>query len=378
MFEYTVQPGDTAYSISRLFGITTAALLSVNPEITDIDRLSVGQILRIPGTRTFRRTIEVNGYAYPTVDEGTLRNILPYLTYLSIIGFEANPDGSIQYANDATLIDIALLYNVAPLMVVSNRDALGNYLGELAHTLLSSATLQQTLINNIIIRLRDGNYYGVNVDFSEIYLEDYVTYSGFLRLLTMQLHPLGYIVVVAPRINILLEQQDILERINQAFLFNSLMDRLIIRTTVWTCTYDDAEHRLPLIDELQRGLDFASGMISSNKILLTVPNCCYIWQITDGEAVLLRTLSPAQADELLIATRAKVSIDPQTQASYFQYYDEDNILHQVWCENETNLRGPLALVDTYNLGGISFRTIDRFSMVSYRTLGSLYEIRKVV
>ncbi len=377
MSEYTVQPGDTVYSISRLFGITTAALLAANPEITDIDRISVGQILRIPGTRAIRRTIEVNGYAYTTVDEGALRNILPYLTYLSIIGFEANPDGSIQYPDDAALIETALLYNVAPLMVVSNRDAFGNYLGDLAHTLLASTALQQTLIDNIVARLQDGNYYGINVDFSELYVDDFFAYAGFLQSLTMQLHPLGYIVVVAPRINILLEHQEVLERINQAFFFNSLMDRLIIRTTIWTCTYDVAR-QLPLIDELQRAVDFASSLISSNKILLAVPNCCYVWRITGDEAVLLRTLSPAQADELLIATHARVAIDPQTQASYFQYYDQDDVLHQVWCENETNLRGPLALVETYNLGGISFRTIDRFSMVSYRTLASLYEIRKVV
>lgn len=377
LFEYTVQPGDTVYSISRLFGITTNALLSANPQITDIDSIIAGQTLRIPGTHSIRPTIEVNGYAYPTVDETTLRNVLSYLTYLSIIGFETNPDGTIVYADDTALINTALLYRVAPLMVVSNRDRAGNYLGALAHTLLISLDLQQTLINNIIAHLRDKKYYGVNIDFSEIYTEDYVLYAAFLQALTSQLHPLGYIVVVAPRINILLEQQEFLEQINQFYFFNVLMDRLVIRTTVWTCTYDESRTR-SLIDELQRAVDFASDLISSNKILLTVPNCCYDWRIMDGEVVLYRSLSPAQADERLMETQAKVHIDPQSQASYFYYYAEDGTLHQVWCENETNLRGPLALVSTYNLGGVSFRTIDRFSMVSYQTLGSLYEIRKVV
>ncbi len=377
MFEYIVQPGDTAYSISRLFGITTAALLSANPEITDINSIFVGQTLRIPGVRTLRRIIEVNGYAYPTVDEQSLKDVLPYLTYLSIIGFETNSDGTIAYIDDTMLLNTALLYNVASLMVVSNRDELGNYLGGLAHTLLSSETLQQTLINNILARLQDGNYYGVNVDFSELYIEDYSLYASFLQTLTQQLHPLGYIVVVAPRINIMLEQQELLERVNQAYFFNALMDRLIIRTTIWTCTYDESR-TLSRIDELQQAVDFASDLISSNKILLTVPNCCYDWQVNGGEPSLYRSLSPAQADELLMTTRAKVRIDPKTQSSYFFYYAPDGVLHQVWCENETNLRGPLALVDTYNLGGVSFRTIDRFSMVSYRTLGSLYEIRKVI
>ena len=377
MFEYTVQPGDTVYSISRQFGITTAALLSANPEITNIDSIVVGQTLRIPGSRTSRPTIEVNGYAYTTVEEQTLREVLPYLTYLSIIGFETNADGSIIYVDDTALIHTALTYQVAPLMVVSNRDEFGNYVGELGHILLSDVRLQQTLIYNIIAHLQDGNYYGVNIDFSELYVEDYFRYASFLQSLTSQLHPLGYIVIVAPRVNILLEQQEQLERINQSYSYNSLMDRLIIRTTIWTCTYDQSRS-ISLIDELQRAVDFATGLISSNKVLLTVPNCCYDWQIVGEQVSLTRTLSPAQADALLIETGAKVRIDPQTQSSYFFYYGQDNVLHQVWCENETNLRGPLALVGTYNLGGISFRTIDRFSMASYRTLGSLYEIRKVI
>ena len=372
-----MQPGDTVYSISRQFGITTAALLSANPEITNIDSIVVGQTLRIPGSRTSRPTIEVNGYAYTTVDEQTLREVLPYLTYLSIIGFETNADGSIIYVDDTTLIHTALAYQVAPLMVVSNRDEFGNYVGELGHILLSEVRLQQTLIYNIIAHLQDGNYYGVNIDFSELYVEDYFRYASFLQSLTSQLHPLGYIVIVAPRVNILLEQQEQLERINQSYSYNSLMDRLIIRTTIWTCTYDQSRS-ISLIDELQRAVDFATGLISSNKVLLTVPNCCYDWQIVGEQVSLTRTLSPAQADALLIETGAKVRIDPQTQSSYFFYYGQDNVLHQVWCENETNLRGPLALVGTYNLGGISFRTIDRFSMASYRTLGSLYEIRKVI
>ncbi|HWR22846.1 MAG TPA: LysM peptidoglycan-binding domain-containing protein [Feifaniaceae bacterium] len=377
LFDYIVQPGDTVYSISRLFDITTAALLAANPQITDIGNLAVGQTLRIPGMQAARPMIEVNGYAYPNVSESVLEDILPYLTYLSIIGFETNPDGSIIYADDGALVGAALLFHVAPLMVVSNRDTLGNYLGELAHMLLSSDALQQVLIGNIIAHLQETNYYGVNVDFSEIYAEDYAPYAGFLQLLTSQLHPLGYIVVVAPRINIMLEQAELLERINRQYFFNGLMDRLILRTTVWTCTYDESLG-LSRIDELQRAVDSAARMVSSNKILLTVPNCCYDWRITNAEAVLDRSLSPAQADELLMASRAKVHIDPKTQASYFLYYAQDGTLHQVWCENETNLRGPLALVSTYRLGGISFRTIDRFSMVSYRTLGSLYEVRKVV
>ena len=370
-------PGDTIYSIARLYGLTTAALLGVNPEVTDIDSIIVGQKLRIPDIRLTRPVIEVNGYAYPTVDAQVLENTLPYLTYLSIIGCHTQPDGTLHHVDDLPMIATAQLFRVASLMVISNIGEDGTYSGALAHTLLTDEQIRQSLLSNIISHLQDSGYYGVNIDFSELYVEDYVPYASFLYALTSQLHPLGYIVVVAPRINVLLEEQEQLSLINQRYSYNSMMDRLIIRTTIWTCAAQEAG-RLSLIDELQRAVDFASSLISSNKILLTIPNCCYDWAIRDNQFEFHRFLSPAQADGLLIETGAKVQVDPQTQSSYFYYYNEDGMLHRVWCENETNLRGPLALVATYNLAGISFRTIDRFSMVSYQTLGSLYEIRKVI
>ena len=48
---YTVQPGDTLESISRLFYGTGAAskkIRAANPEVTDPDRLEPGAILEIP------------------------------------------------------------------------------------------------------------------------------------------------------------------------------------------------------------------------------------------------------------------------------------------------------------------------------------------
>jgi LysM repeat protein len=45
---YTVQRGDTVGSIALKFGITTSALLAVNPGITNPDMLTVGQEIKLP------------------------------------------------------------------------------------------------------------------------------------------------------------------------------------------------------------------------------------------------------------------------------------------------------------------------------------------
>jgi LysM repeat protein len=46
--EYTVQPGDTIVDIAKKFGVSVNAILAAN-NLTDPNRITVGQKLRIPG-----------------------------------------------------------------------------------------------------------------------------------------------------------------------------------------------------------------------------------------------------------------------------------------------------------------------------------------
>ena len=376
MFDYIVQPGDTIFSITRLFNITTAQLLFVNPELRKDGVLYVGQTLRIPELRQVRPTIEVNGYAEPTVSDEVLYNTLPYLTYLSILGYDARADGTLSSTDETRLIDAARQWGVAPLMVVSNIVPGIGFSSDLAHTLFSDARLSQTLINNIIAILNEKNYYGVNLNFSELYPGDYITYTGFLQSLSTQLHPMGYILIASPRISFIVQEQVTLLEANARFPFNSIIDRLILRNTEWVCAYRQRE--IPFIDELQQAIDFATQLISSPKILISIPNCCYDLKLIGNQSQLYRLISSAQADALLYMTGGIFRIDPQSRTSHFTYIDDEGVFHEVLCEIDTNFRAPIALVNTYNLGGVSFRTIDDYSITSYQTISAMFEIRKFI
>ena len=375
MFDYIVQPDDTIYSVTRLFGITTAQLLLVNPFLAETG-LVVGQTLRIPELENVRPIIEVNGYANPTISDELLEEALPYLTYLSILGYDLRADGTLSSIDETKLIEAARQKGVAPLMVVSNIDRDDRFSPELAHTVLSDVTLYQTLINYIITNLKAKNYYGVNLNLTELYPSDYMFYAEFLQSLTKQLHPLGYIVVVGPRISALIEEQEALTIVNSRLPFNSILDRLILRRTEWVCSYRQRE--VSFIDELQQAIDFATQVVSSPKILISIPNCCYNFILAGQQRELDSSLSSAQADALVYQTNGVFRIDPRSRTSHFTYVDNDGKFHEVLCEIDTNFRAPIALVKTYHLGGLSFRNIDDFSEASYQNVSAMFEIRKLI
>ena len=47
-WKYVVVDGDTAFEIAGAYGTSVDELKSINPEVEDIDRIQVGQTLRIP------------------------------------------------------------------------------------------------------------------------------------------------------------------------------------------------------------------------------------------------------------------------------------------------------------------------------------------
>ncbi len=377
MQDYVVQTGDTLYSIAREFGITPALILLANPSVTHPDQLSPGATLNIPENPENAKLVYVNGYAFPTIDMEVLQQTLPYLTYLSIFSYQVLPDGNLTPIEDTDLIVAAREANVAPLMVITNIGEEGSFSSDLAHTILTDNAVQDTLLNNVVKTLKSKNYFGLDIDFEYIYPADGPAYLRFLEKVVRHVRPLGYILTTALAPKTSAEQQGLLYEAHNYPAIGALMDHVILMTYEWGHTYGPPIAVAPA-NQVRRVLEYATTAIEPGKILMGMPNYGYDWTLPYVQGRAARAVSFAQAEELAQEHNAQIQFDPQAQAPYFFYEDDEGVRHVVWFDNRQSLRARYELVNEFDLGGVSFWTINRFSPVSYGVLSAMFQIQKVI
>jgi spore germination protein len=374
---HRVMPGESLYSIARQHGIKVDDILAVNPQITDPSLIYPGQIIKIPADTKMLGTIEVNGYAFPGINMSVLNKTLPFLTYLSIFSYEVRPDGSLSSINDGPLIEAARNAEVAPLMVITNIEEGGSFSSNLARAILSSDNIQETLISNIINTLSTKKYYGLDIDFEYIYPADREKYNNFLRKVVNRLRPLGYIITSALAPKISADQRGLLYEAHDYPVHGALLDHVIIMTYEWGYTFGPPRAVAPL-NEVRRVVNYAVSAIPRSKILMGIPNYGYDWTLPYTRGTAARTVGNEEAVNLAADVGATINYDVIAQAPYFSYYDRNGKRHIVWFEDARSIEAKLRLANEYNLGGVSYWTINRYFTQNWLVLSSLFNVEKVL
>lgn len=371
---HIVQQGESVWQIARRYGTTADAILREN-QLQNPSQIEVGQRLRIPaGTRP---EIEVNGYITKKGSEGAkrVREVGKDLTYITPFSYHVRSDGSLQSINDSAMLSAAKSNKVSPLMAIANFDQ--GFSSDLAHTILTNTSLQDTLLTNVLKIMKQKGYTGLNIDFEYVYPQDRENYNHFLKRTVDRLHPQGYTVssALAPKTSG--AQQGTLYTAHDYAFHGRTADFVVLMTYEWGWAGGPPEAISP-IPNMRQVLDYAVTVIPRNKILMGVSTYGRDWPLpfVAGQTR-AKTVSEGEAVDLARTHNVAIQFDPRAQAPHFRYADSQGKAHEVWYEDARSVQAKYLLVKEYGLRGLSYWVLNYSFPQSWLLLEDNFRIKKL-
>lgn len=376
---YTVQPGDTIFTIANRYNTTVTQIADDNGLISPY-AISPGQVLVIrPGSPIQPKpTIETLGYYNPSAAEdktALINQVGQYLTYLGIFDFPITATGKITGTIDEEVLEAAILNNVIILPVLTNLLN-GEFNSDLARTVLSNETILNTFLDNIIVFLEQYGLDGVIIDFENLYPEDRNIFTRFIRLLYERLHSVDKILIL----NIAAKWEDLPDAPWAGFFdyraLSQYMDRAAIMTYEWGYRTGPPFPIAPL-PYVRRVLDYAiANNITANKILMGMIFYGYNWQLPYDPNNLATTVTLPRVWDLARRYNANIVFDDESKSPHITYIDENNIQHEVWFEDALSHYLKYQLVIEYNLRGVFYWIINQPFEATWYMVSNLFAIEK--
>lgn len=323
------------------------------------------------------RSIIVNGYAYPFINQTTLQQWTDSLTYLSSFSYGFNRNGDLIPLSDENLILTAYRNGVGPVMVITPLDEEGNFSNELASYVLNNVAVRNRLINNIFNTVVSKDYVGVDFDFEFLFADDADEYVTLVSQTQERLNAIGAVTLVALAPKTYTEQPGLLYEGHDYVGLGEAADYSLLMTYEWGYTYGPPMAVAP-INNVREVLDYGITQIPPNKILMGIPNYGYDWTLpfVQGESE-AENITNVEAVERAAIVGAEIQFDETAQTPFYEYTDNQGRQHVVWFEDERSLRAKLELVDEYGLAGVSFWTVMNPFPAAPRLLNEMYDVVKL-
>ncbi|WP_322200532.1 LysM peptidoglycan-binding domain-containing protein [Acutalibacter intestini] len=372
---YTVQPGDSLSSIAAHFGVTPMTLLQNNPRLALSPRPTVGQELVIHFTAGKRRQVAVNGYAYDSINQQVLRRALPFLTYLTIFDYGFTLEGGLAAPNDLPLIALAKEYQALPVMLLSSLTEEGSFSAQKASQLFRDQALQSRVLNNVLSTMIEKGYVGLDIDMEFIQAQDAETYLAFLERAAQLLHQHGYFLHVdlPPKASAL--QGGPLYEAYDYQAIGQVADSVLLMTYEWGYTYGPPMAIAP-IDQVRPVVEYGTKTMDRRKILMGLPNYAYDWILPfERGATRATAIGNEYAVEIAQRQGAEIQYDETAQSPWFMY-TRDGLKHVVWFEDVRSIEKKYGLMDEFALRGGSYWNLMRPFQQNWSFLAARYAIEK--
>ena len=371
---YTVQPGDSVYSISQTFSLGRNELYRLNPGLSAQERLYPGQVLVTKLEDTPNYEAQLMGYAYPWVSGRVLRGILPYAQALAPFTYGFTETGELVRPDDEQMRALAKDFGVTTLLHLSTLTEQGSFSAQSAGAVLENETARAALIRNTVREMRDGGFVGIDVDFEFLGKALAASYAAFLQELSQAVHTAGgyLMAAVAPKTSD--TQPGVLYEGHDYAAIGKAVDQVLLMTYEWGYTYGPPMAVAPL-PNVRAVLDYAVTEIPAEKILLGVPNYGYDWPLPyrQGETR-AESLSNEEAVRRAIRYGAEIQFDESAQAPWYRYTAPDGTGHEVWFEDARAQAAKLRLVAEYGFLGMGYWNIMRPAPQTWLVLSSLYDV----
>lgn len=375
---YVVKPGDNVDAIALENNISVNELIYDN-QIEYPYALAVGQALYIRETAPEAgRSITVNGYAYPFINENILEETLPYLTYLSIFSYGFTAEGALipPLIDPQFMIDASNENNTSPILTLTPLDESGRFNNNLISSVVRNDDIQLILIDAILAELNSKGYTGVDVDFEYILSEDRDYFTTFVARMTNILNESGYTVSVALAPKTSADQQGLLYEGKDYAGLGAAANSVLLMTYEWGFTYSVPMAVAP-INKVRQVIEYAITEIPSAKIDMGIPNYGYDWPLPYEKGVTrARTIGNIEAVNIAVRYGAVIQYDEIAQTPYFNYTDEQQTEHEVWFEDVRSMQAKFRLISEYNLRGAGYWQIMRLFRANWLLLSDTYRIIK--
>lgn len=374
---YTVAPGDTLISVSERFGISPLTLVQNNLELAVDPQLKVGQVLTIKFEGTKRRTIAINGYAYPFINRNVLLRSLPLLTRLTIFGYGFNLNGELTTIDDQPLINLAYQFRTAPVMLLSAIDENDVFNSYLASVLFQTPALQDKVLDNVISVMTTKGYLGLDIDFEFIPPEDREGFIAFVQKAASRLNPLGYFVNtdLAPKTSA--DQAGLLYESHDYAAIGAASNTVLLMTYEWGYTYGPPMAVAPL-NRVREVVEYAVTEIPVERIFMGIPNYGYVWPLPFEQGITqATTIGNEYAVSLARQNGVSIQFDELGQSPWFEYTEQTE-RRVVWFEDVRSIQAKFNLIDEFSLFGGAYWNLMRPFNQNWAFLSAVYDILKTV
>ena len=270
------------------------------------------------------------------------------ISSVSIDSYYVDQEGNVRGDTPTDFLEEAKTAGVEAYLCVTNYA--DGWDSDCAHSILSDTTARDNCITNLIDICVQNDYFGINIDWENIYPADRTLFSGFIEELSDRCgeNAISLIVSIPAK-----AFEDLTNTWSGAFDYAALgqsADMLQIMT------YDQHYSGGPAgpiagLYWVRSVLDYAVSLVSPSKISLGIPAYGCDWEL--GRSGGAHSFILSEVDDLLSDNTSSLHWSDTCASPWIRYQADDGTTHIAWFENRDSIEAKLSLVGEYHLVGIS-------------------------